>query len=117
MVAPKGMFPAKSLVPATGPRVEPEALQCGYVKDLELLSSWIIWVGPKSNQSPYQGHTEKPREDGDRDWRDTATPEGGAATTEAPPLPPGLRGKVRPCPCLDFGLLASRAVKERLLLL
>lgn len=98
MVAPK------SLVPATGPRVEPEALQCGYVKDLELLSSWIIWVGPKSNQSPYQGHTEKPREDGDRDWRDTATPEGGAATTEAPPLPPGLQGKCDPAHALilDF---------------
>ena len=40
------------------------------VKDLELRSTWVIWVGPEfSDRCPYETHTEEKRHTEDKTMR------------------------------------------------
>ena len=96
------------------------------IKDFEMRSPWVIWVGPKSNdQCPYEGRQrqkkihrdtgKRPCKDEDRGGRDAATSQGTVSHQECEEvrkvLPQTFRGMWL-CNPIDFRLLASRTVPK-----
>lgn len=106
MVAPKGMFPAKSLVPVMQTHLEPGSLQCGYPPGS---SGWALNLTSVLIKGTQRSHVKMGTEIGGTQPH----PRGGNSHRWGLcPFPGAFRESVT-LQSLDFGLLASRAVKEQ----